>query len=173
MPGILPLLSAALYFQHLSSIEPAIALKVTSLIHEIAEQFKLRSRGRDIAYFQHKFFSRLLSIATPGITRHASRRASPGLGNNIRPDTNLGQRRAENVESGAPVDAQNLAQRISISMVSPLAVCNPVRTLISCLKDSAPPDPRVVILDDQALMDDLLMQSQDWYVAKSIDASVY
>lgn len=122
MPYRLPML-ICFCFQHLSNIEPAIALKVTSLIQEIADQFKLRSRGKDIAYFQHKFFSRLLSIATPGITRHASRGASPDLGISIRSNTIAGQRRERGEDDGAPMDAQNLAQRISISIVSTLLAC--------------------------------------------------
>lgn len=77
-------------------------------------------------------------------------------------NTGAVQRREEHEDGGAPVDAQNLAQRISISMVSDgNVVCSPP-DFDPVFQDSATSDPRAVVLDDQALMDDLLMQSQDW-----------
>jgi hypothetical protein len=91
---------------------------VTSLIQEIADQFKLHSRGKDIAYYQHKFFSRLLSIATPGATRHASRRPSPGPAEGNRSILGSGSMRQEGTGMEGAVDAQHLAQRISFSLVS-------------------------------------------------------
>lgn len=90
---------------------------MTSLIQEIADQFKLHSRGKDIAYYQHKFFSRLLSIATPGATRHASRRPSPGPAEGNRSTLGSGHARQEGTGMEG-VDAQHLAQRISFSLVS-------------------------------------------------------
>ncbi|KAJ9107179.1 hypothetical protein QFC19_002839 [Naganishia cerealis] len=151
-PDIVPIKaarSAVFLVSHLSNIEPDIAIKVTSLIQEIADQFKRHSRGRDIAYYQHKFFSRLLSIATPGVTRHASRRPSLGPSDNDGNLASTGIKANISTEHDGSVNAANLVQHINFS-------------LNSTQQDQAQ-QSRDAIIDDQVLMENLLLQSQDWF----------
>ncbi|KAJ9112675.1 hypothetical protein QFC22_006177 [Naganishia vaughanmartiniae] len=151
-PDIVPVKaarSAVFLVTHFSSIEPAMAIKVISLIQEIADQFLRHSRGRDTAHYQHKFFSRLLSIASPGATRQASRRPSPGPGEVDGGPANPALPTSTSVNLDEPVSAANLVQHINFSL-------NPGQ------QDHGQGN-RDIILGDQALMDSLLLQAQDWF----------